>query len=189
MPIQADWIALVRHGATSIDPETPPHLWKLSNEGRDAVGELAKQLEGWRASAVVCSPEPKARETAQLIAAHDNIRIDEDLREQGLGQIPFLSAEAFDKAITQFFDTPDVAVLGSESASAAAQRMDRTLRRIERAPAIVVSHGRIISAYVSALLGVHGLEIWRALKMPDVLLVHPTTRRVSPLATPSRQCP
>lgn len=43
---------------------------------------------------------------------------------------------------------------------------------------MVVSHGRIISAYLSALAGMNGLQIWQALKMPDVLLVDPSGRRV-----------
>jgi 2,3-bisphosphoglycerate-dependent phosphoglycerate mutase len=173
-----EWIALVRHGAPSVDPKVPSDHWHLSTAGRDAVARLAVSLREMRPSVIVCSPERKARETARLIYPGHDIRIDEDLREQGLGQVPFLSAVAFSKAIKDCFEQPRAAILGRESAESAAERMHQALGRLAGLPALVVSHGRIISSYVSALIGVPGLQIWHALKMPDVLLVDPRARRV-----------
>lgn len=179
-----NWIALVRHGAPRVDANEQSHAWHLSSSGEHAVRELARQLERFQASPVVCSPETRARETAQILRPRGDMRIDEDLAEHGRGYVPMLSAEAFERAIKEFFDTPHSAVLGAESADDAAKRMDRALKRLGGATAIVVSHGRIISAYVSELLGVHGLQIWQALRMPDVLLVDPAARSVRRLSPP-----
>jgi 2,3-bisphosphoglycerate-dependent phosphoglycerate mutase len=177
-----NWTVLVRHGATVVDAARPASTWVLSDAGRDSVAALARRLRQLDRVLIVCSPEPKARQTAELIRPHGEICLDDDLREHGVGQVPFLSADDFDRAVMAFFEQPQVVAFGSESAAAAAQRMERAVARLHGASAIVVSHGRIISAYVSTLLGSNGLSIWRALKMPDVLLVNPVTREVRPLS-------
>lgn len=76
------------------------------------------------------------------------------------------------------FNHPEAPILGPESAAAAAERMREAIQDLTALPAAVVSHGRIISAYLGSLIGIHGFRIWEALKMPDVLLVYPSARRV-----------
>ena len=44
------------------------------------------------------------------------------------------------------FDQPSAPILGIESVEAAAQRMQRAIGRLRSLPAVVISHGRIISA-------------------------------------------
>jgi 2,3-bisphosphoglycerate-dependent phosphoglycerate mutase len=173
-----DWIALVRHGATLVEPARPAESWALSEAGRLAVVSLARRLAGVSPDVVVSSPELKARQTAELMYPQTEIRLDEDLREHGRATVPFLTPSQFERAVTEFFEQPQEAVLGAESAAAAAQRMERALERLRGTRAAVVSHGRIIGAYVSTLLGVDGLPIWRALQMPDLLFVNPALRRV-----------
>lgn len=173
-----NWIAVIRHGVPCIDPAVPATDWHLSDEGRQGEMSFAGRVKQLCPSVVICSPELKARETAQLLYPEYSVEIDEDLREQGLGQVPFLSPQAFVQALKDCFDQPSEAILGGESAQSAAQRLHRAITRLRRHPAVVVSHGRIISAYVSTLASRHGLRIWQALRMPDVLLVDPSGRRV-----------
>ena len=176
------WIALVRHGATLVEPARPADSWALSESGRVAVVSLACQLRCLNPDVVVSSPELKAQQTAELMYPQLAVRLDEDLREHGRATVPFLSRPRFEQAVTRFFEQPQEVVLGAESAAAAAQRMQRALERLRGTRAIVVSHGRIISAYVSTLLAVNGLPIWRALQMPDVLFVNPALRRIQRLS-------
>jgi broad specificity phosphatase PhoE len=94
-----NWIALIRHGAPAIDPGVSPEQWGLSIEGRSEVAALGAHLQQLNPSVVLCSPELKARQTAQLIYPRQAIQIDERLREQGLGQTPLLSTGAFRAAV------------------------------------------------------------------------------------------
>jgi len=112
------------------------------------------------------------------------IQIDEDLREQGLGSVPLLSPETFEQMVKKCFDQPSTPILGIESAEASAQRMQRAIGRLRVLPVGVISHGRIISAYVSGLVGLDGFAVWRSLRMPDVLLVNPTAREVKRIDSP-----
>lgn len=177
-----DWIALVRHGAPLVEPAQPAENWALSEAGRVAVVSLARSLRSLSPGLVVSSPELKARQTAELICPQSQIRLDEDLREHGHATVPFLSPPHFERAVTRFFAQPQEAALGAESAASAAQRMERARERLRGTRAIAVSHGRIISAYVSTLLGIDGLPIWRALQLPDVLLVNPALRKIQRLS-------
>jgi len=72
-------LILVRHGRPAIDPDTPPTTWPLCPEGREAVEALAGKIAAYRPIAVAASPEPKARETADIIAARLGLPVDVDL--------------------------------------------------------------------------------------------------------------
>ena len=61
-------LILVRHAAPRVEPERPSAQWRLSDEGREACRVLAERLKAHRPTAVVSSVEPKAWETAALVA-------------------------------------------------------------------------------------------------------------------------
>jgi broad specificity phosphatase PhoE len=58
---------LVRHAMPELQPGVAPDRWGLGETGRAAARELAARLDG---RVVVSSDEPKARQTAEEIAAH-----------------------------------------------------------------------------------------------------------------------
>ena len=61
-------LILVKHGAPRLEPGTPPSQWTLAPEGRDQAERIAGKLADFSPSAVVSSLEPKAIETAAVIA-------------------------------------------------------------------------------------------------------------------------
>jgi broad specificity phosphatase PhoE len=74
-------VILVRHAMPEVVPGVAPHLWELGESGRAAARALAARLDG--VAHVVTSDEPKARQTAEEIAAVHaaQIVVDARLRE------------------------------------------------------------------------------------------------------------
>ena len=96
-------IVLITHSEVIADPLAPPKQWVLSAEGRDLCRPLAIALRMHKLDLLISSDEPKAIETAQLIAAR--LRIDSEtavsLDEH---RRPYL-AEGFEAAMERFFAT------------------------------------------------------------------------------------
>lgn len=116
--------------------------------------------------AVWTSPRLRARQTAELLAAAP--RVDDDLRELDFGE---LEGRAFDEiAATQpelyraWMEMPtQVRFPGGESYAELKSRAVRSLARIEAAheTAVVVTHGGVIRAALSAWLGIPDEAIFR----------------------------
>ncbi len=172
-------VILVRHAQPEIDPTTPAGDWHLSEIGRGTARELALVIGRFAPGQIVTSPEQKARQTGDEIAHVLGIPIasDEDLREQGIGTLPYLTDDAFRDAVRTHFKRPDEIVLGQESARDAGERLARVIdKAVARSPAslnpsIVVTHGRVLSSYLSQLTGMDAIAIWESLRMPDALVV------------------
>jgi broad specificity phosphatase PhoE len=62
-------LILVRHSAPEIIPGLPAHQWHLSETGRARCKLLADEMRHYSPEVLVSSVEPKAQETAQLVAA------------------------------------------------------------------------------------------------------------------------
>ncbi len=165
-------LLLVRHSAPQIDPEAPSEDWPLSEEGRRRCGPLAERLTAHAPLALLASTEPKARETAELIAPvlGLDVQLSDGLRETARRTVGWLTPEAFEHSIRELFERPAEVVFGEESARAALDRFERAVADLPD-PAVVVSHGTVMSLYVAARTGRDPLELWRALELPDVVEV------------------
>lgn len=76
----------------------------------------------------------------------------------------------------ELFARPHELVFGRETAAAALARFDAAVSAVLAAvPAaddvVIVSHGTVISLYVAAHSGVDGLDLWRRLGLPSVVVV------------------
>ena len=169
---------LVRHAQPEIDPERSAADWALSESGRLAARELAFAIVSLAPGVVVTSPERKAVETgAEIAAVLDlGLTIDDDLREQGLTSLPFLSNTEFREAVERHFRESERVVLGNESSAAAGQRLERALSQLERSAAgvhgmpVIVTHGRVLASFLARLTGDDAITIWRSLRMPDAFV-------------------
>ena len=96
-------LILVKHGAPRLEPGTPPSQWTLAPEGRDQAERIAGKLADCSPSAVVSSLEPKAVETAAVIAGAFGLvaELDAGLGEQRNDEGPFTDAVRFQAAGTQ----------------------------------------------------------------------------------------
>lgn len=163
---------LVRHSVPEIEPARPAHEWRLSADGRARCERLARQVAAYEPELLLSSPEPKALETAELIAPRLGlaVKVENDIREHERRTLPFLPRSEFLRLMREFFARPDEVVVGEESASAARARFASVVDSIDR-PAVAVTHGTVIALYVAASDEDGGFAFWKTLALPDAVHV------------------
>jgi broad specificity phosphatase PhoE len=165
-------LLLVRHSLPELDPSVPAEEWRLSAEGRRRCSALAERLAGYEPSVLIASTEPKARETAELVAPvlGLGVELSDGLRETARRTVGWLDREELDGGIKGLFERPDEVVFGEESGAAALARFQAAVERLPD-DAVVVTHGTVLSLYAAARTGRDAYELWRALELPDVVEV------------------
>jgi broad specificity phosphatase PhoE len=159
-------LALVRHAAPEIDLARPPAAWRLSAAGCAAAARLRVTL---LVDAVVSSPEPKGLYTAAALDAP--LEVDARLREHDRAGVGWL--DDFAAAVEAGFARPDEVVLGVESFHAARDRfaaaVDAAIAGHPGERLAIVSHGTVIALYAAPVLGADPADLWRGLRLPDVI--------------------
>lgn len=169
------YLILVKHSLPQIEEDRPANTWKLSAEGQVRAHRLAEHLEHFEPEVIVSSNEPKAKETADILAHHFqlNMQMMLDLREQDRSNVPYLSERAFQASMREFFQRPGELVLGSETANQAYTRFYRAVHAIlnehRNKTVLIVTHGTVISLFVSRLTGTSDLELWSQLGLPSFI--------------------
>lgn len=168
-------LILVRHAHPVVQPAVPSREWRLSDEGRAAAVVLAERLRPHGVAAVVSSVEPKAWETAAILAQRLGVPCSAvaGLHEHERDGAPFLSAEQFQATMRDLFAQPCELIFGSETAAAAQSRftaaVEAALAQHFGAVAIV-AHGTVIALYRAATAGVDAYAVWRQLGMADFVI-------------------
>lgn len=179
-------LILVKHSQVDVVPDRPARTWELSEEGRRRALLLAERLAEFGAARVVSSVEPKAVETAEIVAQRLGVPAvtAPGLHEQARETAPFLDAEAFATAMAWLFEEPDKVVFGDESADAAADRFTAAVGPFagER-DEIVVAHGTVISLYVARSCGIDPYPLWQSLGLPSYVVLSQGTRRQIEIVT------
>jgi len=186
-------LILVKHALPIVVPAVPPARWLLSDAGRASCGALAARLRAYIPASIVASDEPKARETAELLAAglglHERLRLDRDLREHARGPGDFFAdTAAFHDAVRRCFAEPERRIFGRETAAAAEARFTTAIRRRlddgTTGNLIVVAHGTVISLFAAAHAGLEPFALWQSLQLPSyVVLALPDLRHVATCAS------
>jgi broad specificity phosphatase PhoE len=131
---------------------------------------------------VYSSAEPKAIATAQRIAMRNALplRVEPDLGE---AERPWVDADYKAEARRYLSGEP---LEGWEPRGAASARVTRAIDGIlashAQAGVAVVSHGLVLSLYLSALLALDGpktVELWDSIGFPDYAIVEPRSRAVA----------
>jgi broad specificity phosphatase PhoE len=170
-------LLLVKHSLPEIDPRVPSLGWRLSEEGCRRCLPLADELAIHQPAVVVASREPKATETARLVADRlgTPLEVAEGLHENDRSGFAFLPAEEWEAAFARFFARPDGVIIGTESAHQAHQRfaaaIERVLERYPEDTVAVVAHGTVIALFVSRAVGVEPFPLWRRLGLPSVVVM------------------
>ena len=68
-------LILVKHSLPTIVENVPAHEWELSDVGRVRAHQLAGRLNQYQPEVIVSSVEPKAKETAEIIARKHNLEL------------------------------------------------------------------------------------------------------------------
>ena len=161
---------IVRHASPAIQPNVPSEQWTLSDRGIEEARSLARVAAAWDLAAIYTSIEPKAQATALMLAdaAGRQVRSVDGLQELRVDRW-ISNADAFAEMARDIFEQPAISVQGAERAAAAAERFAAAVSIIREGPfpAAVVSHGRIITAYLTQICGLDdAFALWRSIPMP-----------------------
>ena len=167
-------LVLVRHSKPEIEPDKPASSWKLGEVGRHRSGLLAARLRGFNPQVIWTSTEPKAVETAEIVAKAFGVqaRTVAGLEEHDRSNVPFFETrDEFERAVEHFFREPDRLVLGTETAEQALARFTFALDQIissGHADSVVVTHGTVMTLYAARVAGVRQMCFWRRLGTPSL---------------------
>ena len=171
------YLILVKHSVPEIVQSVPAREWKLSELGRVRARRMAELLKQYQPEVVLSWKEPKAQETAEIIAGIHQIelRIAEDLHEHDRSNVPFLTHDEFQASIHEFFLKPNELVFGIETAGQAHGRFYRSVHSIlnehTNKTVVIVTHGTVIALFVSRLTGSPAFEIWNRLGLPSFIAI------------------
>jgi 2,3-bisphosphoglycerate-dependent phosphoglycerate mutase len=180
MDLQPATLILVKHAQPDMSANVPAARWPLSAAGRAACEGLARALAEWAPETLIASEEPKAAETARLVAARLGVpwRTAPCLHEHDRTGAPFFADEVdFRASVRALFLRPDELVYGRETANEALARfsaaLDAALAPYAGRSVAVVAHGTVNALYVARLWsmdGHAGYKLWRRLGMPSLIV-------------------
>lgn len=171
-------LILIKHASPQVDPRTPSERWRLSEAGRAKCAPLAERLRALEPTIIVSSVEPKAEESARLVAGALGVPhvTATGLHEHDRSNVPHLRSGEFISLMELLFRKPDERVLGRESASAASERFEQAVANVlekhTEGNVAIVSHGTVIALFLAN----HGavgkpFELWRRLGLPSVAVL------------------
>ncbi len=171
---------LVRHGRPEIDRAVPAHEWELDPAGYDDVWALRSSGRLPTSGVWFSSPEPKALATAELLTDGE-VGVVDGLREHVRQSTEWI--EDFDDAVRRAFALPHaVAVPGWEPLDRCRDRVVSAAEGILTAhpdvAVVLVGHGTAWTLLAAAMTATEpDLGRWRALTMPDLLVLEPLRSR------------
>lgn len=149
-----------------------------------------QQIRPYIPDRVVTSEEPKAIETGEIVAAglHIPCVTAPNLHEHVRTGVPFRGSEWFGAQVQDFFARPDELVFGSETATQAHHRfssaMNDLLGQYPEESLAVVTHGTVLTLYVSGIVGGAPFGFWKHLGLPAfVVFALPEMQLVSVVQT------
>ena len=173
-------LVLVKHSMPEIERDKPASAWKLGKVGRRRSELLAARLKEFSPGVIWSSNEPKAIETAEIVANDFGVpvKIADGLEEHHRDNVPFWEKiEEFEGAVERFFGNPVRLVLGTETASQARDRFATAIGKVidvGQADSIVVTHGSVMTLYAASVVGIQMMSFWRRLGLPSyVVLTQP----------------
>ena len=170
-------LVLVRHSMPEIERDRPASAWRLGDVGRQRSEQLASRLRDFSPDVVWSSREPKAAETAEIVAGALGVpvQVADGLEEHHRDGVPFYpTRDEFEAVVERFFCNPDQLVFGSETAVQARDRMAAAVDRVVDAghtDNIVVTHGTVMTLYVASVACVRPMVFWRRLGLPSYVVL------------------
>ena len=172
-------LLLIKHARPEVDPEVASEEWRLGAEGRDGAKRLAERLASFRFARLYSSVEPKALETAQIVARPRELSVSEypDLHEHDRRDVPHMASREFISMVALFFSQPGARVLGNETADEAYARFGGAVDGVlgkERGgdgDVAIVTHGTVISLFAQRRAGVEPFGLWRRMGLPSYIVL------------------
>ena len=174
-------LILVKHSLPEILPEIPASEWHLSAEGRRRCQVLADELSGHDPDLIFSSSEPKAQETAKIVAQQivKSLFIATGLHEHERKKVRFTNEEQFEASVKEFFEQPDALVFGEETAAQSLNRFSNAVYQLISQNSdqnlVVVSHGAVITLFVADNCGIEPFQFWGRLDLPSFVVLSSLT--------------
>lgn len=169
-------LILIKHASPLVIPGTPTEQWELSDKGRESCVPLAEALRAHEPAMIVSSEEPKARETARIVAERLGVEHEAapNLHEHDRTNVPHMRSGEFISHMELLFRRPDERVLGRESADEALDRfsdaIDDVLEKHATGNIAVASHGTVIALFVAEHTNQNAFELWRKMGLPSFVV-------------------
>ena len=166
-------LILIKHASPLVIPGAPAQEWKLSDKGKESCIPLAEGLREHAPAVIVASEEPKARETAEIIALRLGIRFEAapNLHEHDRSNVPHMRSGEFISHMEVFFRKRHERVLGRETAREADDRfaaaVDDVLAEHPQGNVAIVAHGTVIALFLCRHGGKKPFELWREMGLPS----------------------
>lgn len=143
-------LVFITHPNVVIRADVPVPRWPLSERGRERTRLGLRQPWIADLSAIYCSDEQKAIDTADILAAHRGLPVTRvaALGENDRSATGFLPPSEFERMADAFFAQPEVSVRGWERAIDAQRRIVDAVSAIARSDTsdgsiAIVSHGAV----------------------------------------------
>lgn len=180
------YLILIRHSITQQKPGISTNEWTLSDEGHARCKALAAQLAPYNVKMMYSSHENKAIQTAEGVLqawGRSGSQIIDGLEETHRSTSPYYkNVDDFRSAVIAAMHRPDDVVFGEEAFEVARLRFDRALHQLmEKHPdetVAAVSHGTIMSLWLSPLLNRAVEDVWQAMGMPAYAVIDWPEKRV-----------
>jgi probable phosphoglycerate mutase len=170
-------LILVKHSLPEIVEDIPAREWNLSAQGRERARNLAALLVPYQPEIIISSVEPKAFETASILAEGLGLAVHAvgGLHEHDRSTSHYYARDTFEKLVQEFFENPDHLMFGNETASQSLARFREAVKRVREAHkdkvVMIVSHGTVISLFVSWLARCDGFALWQMLGLPSFVVI------------------
>lgn len=177
-------LVLVRHAESEPRRDLPASRWTLSARGRAQAADVAARIRAHSPAACVSSPEPKAVETARLVAGPLGLipRTVRGLAEHARESVPFFPDPGdFRAAVLDMLARPGEPVFGEETASESLARFSTALEGVmadEPGNVVAVTHGTVMSLWLSPVLELPASEIWTSLGFCGTAVLRWPSRRL-----------
>jgi broad specificity phosphatase PhoE len=175
-------LVFIRHSQTQPESGVAACKWKLTAEGRRRCVPLAAQLSAFDLDRIVTSTEGKAIETGQLAAQKLGIpcQVADNLFEHKRETAPhYKTTIEFEEAIRALLTKPTEMVFGEETGGQARERftkaVDVVMQFNPQENIGIVTHGTVLSLFISPLTGDEIFTFWQSLGMPAIVAFsHPS---------------
>ena len=181
-------LILARHSKPEIERDRPASDWRLGEEGRRLAELLAAKLGGFNPGVISSSREPKAVETAEIVAGVLGVpaEVKEGLEEHHRDNVPFFPRKAdFERAVEEFFRKPSQLVLGTETAEQSLERVTAAIGAViepGRTDNLVITHGTVITLYVAQVAAIDPVQFWSRLGVPSYVVLELPDMRITHIA-------
>ena len=171
-------LVLVRHAQPEIDSTLDAREWQLSIQGKRQSETLAESLREYDPTVVITSDESKAVQTGTIIAQRLSVSQETiaDLYEHDRRGVPFFSEKgSFEELVARLFLEPQRLVFGNETGDQAYDRfaaaIEQVLKNYPEGNVVVVTHGTVLTLYVSRKVGLEPVSFWRSLGLPAAIVL------------------